>query len=254
MAINYEKLAESNKVTLKWRNALVERIKGRSKEPEVKAIKKLLPATNFLGIVSFLKDNKKKAAAILGSEFTKDYKKMFYAAEIENELIKQYVPAVYSVLRNKKFNPMYADDLLNDLLYSLREIVWRYNRKDLQFSTYAITSLKNNYYYKMANIARKKNYVYKNPLIIIDDLNHHSSSFSGRNSEFEINDQISFHDFMKRILKEIKFTKSQKNCLIRFLGKQTYQRKTFRIVQEIIKSHLIEKDVLMPQMEEIVVA
>lgn len=252
MAIDYKKLARSNTINLKWRDKLINKIRSNYKDPKIKLLKASLPAVNFFGMMMFFKNNKKEAAKLFGPNFLKDYKDMFYAAEIENELIKQYIPAIYSILRNKKINPILFDELINQMICGFREVVWRFNREDLQFSTYAITSLKNNFCYEISNLTNKKKNKFQRSVLVTDKLKDCFSSFSGRSTEQDFMDKIPLSNFMERIINEVKFSKAQKNCLIKFLNKQSYIHKTMKQVKEIIKKHITEQDLLMPQMEEIV--
>lgn len=71
-----------------------------------------------------------------------DLKTMFYAAEIENNLIIQYRPSIFYVCRRYRIKGAKVRQDLFDLgLLSLRYSIWRYRKYDCSFKTFAIRGL-----------------------------------------------------------------------------------------------------------------
>lgn len=101
----------------------------------------------YLNFVYKLEQNKEIFREKLDTEklrkkFDKDCKIMFFAKEIENDLILQFKPMVYHVIR--KFN-IASDEVhewaLSVGLQSLRGAVWRYSRDSVKFITYAMNGV-----------------------------------------------------------------------------------------------------------------
>ncbi len=60
------------------------------------------------------------------ASFKKDYPNMFYAAEVENALVEQFVPMVISILKRLKVEEYYQEILYLDGLLSVRNSVWKF--------------------------------------------------------------------------------------------------------------------------------
>jgi len=253
MKFDFVKLAKSNIIQLKWRSKLMSKIIRKERTPEVKAILDLLPARNFFGVMKFFMTNKSAATAILGKQFAKDYPKMFYASKIENDLIKSYVPAVFSMIRNQKLTNDQYEELTSRLLESLREIVWRFNRTDLKFTTYAITSLKNNTKFIMSDIISGKIGASENRCIHSEDENTYLTSFSGRQVTFDPKSTIQFADFINDLVGSVHLTTHENLCIKNFLQKKTYQRKTLNVVKNKFKEYIANNNNSLPHLEEILV-
>lgn len=101
----------------------------------------------YLNFVYTLEKNKDSVLSSLKTkklrkQFEKDCKTMFFAKEIENDLIMQYRPMVHHVLR--RFN-ISSDDVYDSALsvglQSLRGAIWRYSRDSVKFITYAMNGV-----------------------------------------------------------------------------------------------------------------
>ncbi len=161
MEIDYAKLAKANNLVFKWRNKL----KSHINKKNIKFFSQtygLRPVSGTLIYVKFFTKNYKEAVNILGSEFEKEYKDLFYAFEIENDLIKQYQPAIYRygmqrLFSNKgKRNEYEVDELESYLLLCLRDCVWNYREENIKFSTFAISSIKKNSRFFFGNASRNR--------------------------------------------------------------------------------------------------
>lgn len=101
----------------------------------------------YLNFVYTLEKNKeiyieKLKTQKLRKQFEKDCKTMFFAKEIENDLILQYKPMVYHVLRRFKIDSDEVYDCaLSVGLQSLRGAIWRYSRDSIKFITYAMNGV-----------------------------------------------------------------------------------------------------------------
>jgi DNA-directed RNA polymerase specialized sigma subunit len=126
--IDYERLAKSNALQLKW----AEKLK--------------IAKNDYLSTMIKINMNKEAFIASLPAkkrrQFIKDMDKMFYAAEIENELITQYRPAVFHLIRRFK---VLTDEVRNELeslgYQSLRSAVWRYSMSHIKFITFAFNGM-----------------------------------------------------------------------------------------------------------------
>lgn len=156
MEIDYKKLASSNSLLAKWKLAL-DSIEDKSLKRDLKSYN-LGYKKNFFYYVNFFKNDYKVAEKILGPQFSKDRKKMFFAETVESELIMQYRPAIFSEFRSKKVTIDIMDEVFQNCLIGLRESVWKYARKDIKFSTYAINGIRNNigFYRAQKSDAKKK--------------------------------------------------------------------------------------------------
>lgn len=157
MEIDYKKLAFSNSLIAKWKLVL-DSIQDESVKRDLKASYNLGYNKNFFYYVNFFKNHSNKASKILGSQFAKDKKKMFFAETVETELILQYRPAIYAEFRNKRITVDIREEIFQHCLIGLRESVWKYARSDIKFSTYAINGIRNNigFYRSQRSDAKKK--------------------------------------------------------------------------------------------------
>lgn len=75
-------------------------------------------------------------------ELQKDLSGMFYAAEVENDLIIQYRPTIFYVLnRYRVKNYDFKEDLYDFGLLTMRYSIWRYRKYDCTFKTFVINGL-----------------------------------------------------------------------------------------------------------------
>jgi hypothetical protein len=77
------------------------------------------------------------------SAFTKDFKEMFYAAEVENDIIKQYDRMVHYCMKKIRHIPCQEDDMYSTGLITIRNCIWQYRnlRIKCSFTTYCHNSV-----------------------------------------------------------------------------------------------------------------
>jgi DNA-directed RNA polymerase specialized sigma subunit len=128
-SIDFPRLRRSNDLAWKWfsradmhKNKYVKWIMELKKNPE--QFKKSLPPS-------------------MRSAFAKDLKEMFYAAEIENDLITQYVPMIKHVLNKIVYRDIYRDELQSIGMIAIRNAIWQYRNVGIKasFKTYCFNSV-----------------------------------------------------------------------------------------------------------------
>jgi len=147
MDINYKKLAKQNIIINKWVTDLTNIIKSKSQHEKMKQLG-LCFHSCFFTKVFFLLENS-EAEKILGESFIKEKKKIGkpYAWEIENQLITQYIPGIWSRFRLRNVASKFEnnfDDIYQFVLNGIRESVWKYQRPDIKFVTYCLNGMDNN--------------------------------------------------------------------------------------------------------------
>ena len=102
---------------------------------------------NYIKWIINLKKNseefKKTLSPSMKSAFAKDLKEMFYAAEIENDLILQYLPLITYILKKVDFNGVYRDELQSMGMIAIRNSIWQYRNivTKCTFKTYCYKSV-----------------------------------------------------------------------------------------------------------------
>jgi hypothetical protein len=73
------------------------------------------------------------------SQFTKDCKVMFYAAEVENALIKQYHAMIFNIMKKFRIDQNDFDEYVTDGFMAIRAATWQYRTYKVKasFTTYA---------------------------------------------------------------------------------------------------------------------
>ena len=128
MKFDFAKLIAANILCLKW----ADHFKKGKKKYHIFVNELRNNATPYMELLS---PTKKK-------EFEKDLKVMFYAAEIENELITQFIPIIFYVCRRFNiFKPERVQEIYDQGLVSLRHSVWRYSKDVCTFKTFASNGL-----------------------------------------------------------------------------------------------------------------
>jgi DNA-directed RNA polymerase specialized sigma subunit len=86
---------------------------------------------------------KKTLSPAMKSAFSKDLKEMFYAAEIENELVTQYAPMVTHILKKVTYRVTQEDELISIGFIAVRNAVWQYRNIGVKclFKTYCHNSV-----------------------------------------------------------------------------------------------------------------
>ena len=164
---DFARLRESNALLWKWGQNL--KIQNNSFLRFVYKIKK-----NKEEILSQLKTKKLK------QEFLKDFEKMFYAEQIENDLILQYRPMVFSVLRRFVIKNADIKQTAFDIgLCSLRGAIWRYRMDSVKFITFAMNgvfcAIRGNIHYETLCLKQEQE---KFKRIMFDDENHEAFVFN----------------------------------------------------------------------------
>jgi 5S rRNA maturation endonuclease (ribonuclease M5) len=101
----------------------------------------------FLRFVYKIKENKEEILSQLKTkklkkEFLKDFEKMFYAEEVENALILQYRPMIYSVIRRFAIKNAEIGQTAFDVgICALRGSIWRYRMDTVKFITFAMNGV-----------------------------------------------------------------------------------------------------------------
>jgi hypothetical protein len=102
---------------------------------------------HYLNFVYTLEQNKESLLkqiknAIKKKEFLKDFNAMFFAKEVENDVIRQYMPVVFNVMRRFNVKNDAAWETIFDVAVSaLRGSVWRYRLDTTKFLSYAMTGV-----------------------------------------------------------------------------------------------------------------
>lgn len=127
--VDFNRLRRSNDLAWKWF--------ARTK----------LHKNKYINWVFNLKKNpqefKNTLSPSMKSAFAKDLKELFYAAEIENDLISQYVPMVTHILKKVTYKEIYKDELSSMGLIAIRNAVWQYRNIGYKcsFTTYCHSSV-----------------------------------------------------------------------------------------------------------------
>jgi hypothetical protein len=82
---------------------------------------------------------KKQLEVKYRSQFTKDCKVMFYAAEVENVLIKQYHAMIFNIMKKFRIDQNDFDEYVTDGFMAIRAATWQYRTYKVKasFTTYA---------------------------------------------------------------------------------------------------------------------
>ena len=211
MDVDYNKLAEGNRIVLLCRDKINTIRKDKNK-------KNFLDQFNvgykfsFFYLIKFLKHNQDVAQKVLGNIYSDNKSKMLYADSVESFLIKQYIPAVYYEMGKKKVMVEGMPDMYQFCLEGLRNSVWKYTREDIKFSTFAINGIRNNICIFRKRAAKDKRTNKWNKVSLFIDF---QSGNAKESFEHEIVDQkdnspvISIFDFLKSIAPLAKFTEKQ---------------------------------------------
>jgi DNA-directed RNA polymerase specialized sigma subunit len=127
--VDYNRLRRSNDLAWKWFD--------RTK----------LHKNKYINWVLNLKKNpqefKDTLSPSMKSAFSKDLKELFYAAEIEDALVSQYVPLVHHILKKVSYRQTHEDELLSIGFIAIRNAVWQYRNVGVKcgFTTYCHSSV-----------------------------------------------------------------------------------------------------------------
>ena len=247
--VDYKKLAKANLKLLFWRDKVREHAKSNK---DFRITHNMNAKSNIQKVVRFFKKHKKEAVALLGKKFEREYKSLFYAFSVENDLITQFIPAIYKVIAIHGVRKDYHDDFFSELMISLRDSVWMYTRPEIKFTTYAINGIKKNIIYLKINAAEdmvRKNY------ILYDD-------FKGNDVEspFEelavdkakpIDYETTFAEFIDRVCEEAKLTPIQKEHIQNFYKDGIASKYTFFVTRKKLKKYVLDNLENLPRMENI---
>jgi hypothetical protein len=126
---NFARLRESNALLWKWGQHLK------------------IQNNVFLRFVYKIKENKEEILSQLKTkklkqEFLKDFENMFYAEEVENALILQYRPMIYSVIRRFAIKNAEIGQTAFDVgICALRGSIWRYRMDTVKFITFSMNGV-----------------------------------------------------------------------------------------------------------------
>lgn len=181
--INIEKLRKSNDLGKKWADRFN------------------ISKNEYMKFIIAIKKDKSKYFDILEnrfkSQFSKDYKSMFYAAEIEGLVIEQFYHTVQHCLNKLQIKDTNREDFHSIGLTSLRSAVWTYRTHKLKasFFTYCFNGI----FHRILGVKTKlyKSLNTPNKKIMVLEADYFSASNSRR---FGISDmKITNVDFDKNI-------------------------------------------------------
>jgi hypothetical protein len=92
------------------------------------------------------KDHKQMASLLpqnMRSQFAKDCKVMFYAAEVDNSVVQQFIPMVHKILRKMPISEDQYDDHFVEGLMAIRAAVWHFrpHKANAKFATFCHNSI-----------------------------------------------------------------------------------------------------------------
>jgi hypothetical protein len=251
-SVDYKKLAGSNLKLLGW----ADKVRLHAKDnKDFRVVYGLNAKSNIQKVVRFFKKHKKEAVALLGRKFEREYKSLFYASSVENDLIIQFLPAIHKALNDHKISQNEYDDFQSELMFSLRHSVWMYTRSDIKFTTYAINGIKKNIIYLKIDAAEervKKNYV------LFDDYRGFISD--GVETPFEeiavdnskpVEPETNFVEFIERVCDEAKLTDIQKEHIKTFYTGGVASKYTFFATRKKLKKYVLNNLETLPRMEDI---
>ena len=126
---DFEKLCESNSILWKWAEYF------KIENNNFLNFSYKLPKNYQMFLDKIEDPNDRKI-------FKKDFKKMFFAREIENDLFKQYHPVILSSLRKFPIKDREIFEFAYDVgVSSLRGAIWRYRIITTKFLSYAMTGI-----------------------------------------------------------------------------------------------------------------
>lgn len=127
--VDFEKLKKCNAICYKWC--------GRFK------VKKLHYMRFMYSIFKNPEQHVDKLPNKHKKQFIEDCKTMFYAAEIEDILIKQYNPMIFNIMKRMRINCDKYDDYVTDGMMAIRSAVWQYRTYKIKasFTTYAYRAI-----------------------------------------------------------------------------------------------------------------
>lgn len=254
--VDYKKLAKTNRKLAFWIESLKSKMVGEKKKLVMKSIGQSYKL-NYLYYVKFFKEHKSTAVSLLGSKFAKDYNGLFYSEEIENDLIRQYIPAIYNKMNRTKIHPHLFEDCVAALLVGLRESVWKYQREDIKFCTYAIKGIENNLIFFKRQHSRNNKSTTVMQYYIEDFFYDHDTKNQDRldilvDSSVPKQDQINIRDFIISIHVKADISPAQLRSIFAQIEGQPYDSKTFRKAKDKIALYISENRESLPELEEII--
>ena len=126
---NLDMLRHSNDIAYKW----AKHFKFSSNKYLTSVIKMYKNKSFFSAKLS--KNNRKL--------FLEDYTKMFYAIEVENEIIKQYYHVITHIIKKLKIEQSLAEYYIEIGMYTLRQSVWNYrtHEANVKFITFCYNGI-----------------------------------------------------------------------------------------------------------------
>lgn len=123
--VDFEKLKKCNDICHKWSERF-----GIGKRDYMRFM---------YGIFKNPESVKNQLESKYRSQFTKDCKVMFYAAEIEDTLIRQYHAMIFNIMKKFRINQNDFDEYITDGFMAIRAATWQYRTYKVKasFTTYA---------------------------------------------------------------------------------------------------------------------
>jgi DNA-directed RNA polymerase specialized sigma24 family protein len=123
--VDFEKLKKCNDICHKWSSRF-----NVDKRDYMKFM---------YGIFKNPESVKNKLEVKYRSQFSKDCKVMFYAAEIENTLITQYHAMIFNIMKKLRIDQNDFDEYITDGFMAIRAATWQYRTYEVKasFTTYA---------------------------------------------------------------------------------------------------------------------
>lgn len=254
--VDYKKLAKSNSRLAYWINILKSKMTGETKKLVMNTLGQSYKL-NYLYYIKFFKSHKLLAENILGRKFSKEHNTLFYSEEIENDLIVQYIPALHHEMNKNKVSPSLVEDCVAALLLGLRESVWKYQRADIKFSTYAINGLRNNiiFFKKRYNKNKKENMpreYFIEEFFMHGQENSHDRLDILADSSADFQDKVNIFDFIKSIQMDADISPAQIKSVFSQLQGKPYDSKTFKKAKLKLSAFITENREKLPDMEQII--
>ena len=168
---------------------------------------------------------KKTLTPPMKSAFAKEVKFMFYAAEIEEAVIKQYEKMIPHVLKKLKFQNHDFDDLYQVGMHAIRKCVWHYRNMSVKcgLTTFCFNSIFLRIRGQLSKVSTLKNRREKK----------FSISFE---NEMDVNFKLSNSHCRLRKHKEIEFDETPE-LLKKILQKADFKQDEVYLIELLLKRH-----------------
>ena len=257
MEIDYKKLAQSNKVLLRWKNKLLDNINTNNKKffYDTYGIRR---NSNIIKIAMMFKKYHKECCNLLGPNFSKDKSKMFYAEKVEDQLISQYIPAIILEMKKANIKDNETEEIYSGLLIHLRSSVWMYTRSNIKFCTFAINGIRSSVKFARAQIYKKSKAKGFMKTFLFEDMPSSCETESAKDFICVDNNSIEHGhvdsiDFINSICKEAKLTTLQKDAIFDFIknGNSLNYKQAFFVAKRVLKKYIQKNTETITHISEI---